>query len=230
MQNILGYIRRADNDFGLIENGDKIAVGLSGGKDSLTLVHALANYKQFGIKQFDLVAVSVDCTDGQTDFSKITEFCKTHGVKHYVEPSQIFKIIFDIRHEKSPCSLCSKLRRGILNSSAVKHGCNKVALGHHADDVIETFLLSLLYEGRLSTMKAKTYLSRADITTIRPMVYVPEAETIANANRNNYPILNNCCSVNGKTQRQAMKDLVTDLDKKIAGSKIRMRNAIDNLL
>ena len=226
MQNILGHIRRADQDFDLIQDGDKVAVGLSGGKDSLTLVAALSKYKKFGIKNFDVVAITVDCTDGETDFTKIAKFCNEHGVEHHVEPSQIFKVIFDIRKEKSPCSLCSKMRRGALNSAAVKLGCNKVALGHHGDDMVETFLLSLMYEGRLSTFKVKTYMDKSDVTTIRPLIYAKESEIISHTTQQGYPILNNCCIANGFTQREYMKNLVKRLNSEIPNARERMQDAV----
>ena len=224
LQTILGHVRRADTDFSLIDDGDRIAVGLSGGKDSLTLCAVLAKYRDIGLKKFELMAISVDCTDGKTDFSRVTKFCDDLGIKHHVESSQIFKVIFDERKEKSPCSLCAKMRRGVLNGTAVRLGCNKVALGHHGDDLLETFLLCLMYEGRISTFAPKTYLDRTDITVLRPLVYASERETIACSRT--YPILNNCCPVNGKTQREYMKNLVKTIGKDIKSVRERMLDAI----
>jgi len=228
MQEILGHLRHVDNDFALIADGDKIAVALSVGKDSLTLVAALANYRKFGIKNFEVIAITVDCTDGEADYSKITQFCESLGVKHYVEPSQIFKIIFDIRKEKSACSLCAKLRRGMVNSAAKRLGCNKVALGHHADDMIETFLLCMLYEGRLSTLQPKTYLDRTDITVIRPLLYASEKE-ITMASKS-FPVLKNICPMDGHTKREYMKQLVKNLAKDIPDARARMTDAVSHLL
>ena len=228
MQNILGHLRRADDDFNLISDGDKIAVALSGGKDSLTLLGALVNYQKFGLKRFELVAITVDCTDGEANYSEITKFCESMGVKHYIEPSQIFKIVFDIRKEKSACSLCAKLRRGIVNSAAKSLECNKVALGHHSDDMIETFLLCMLYEGRLSTLKPKTYLSRTDITVIRPLIYASEKEIIGVSKT--FPILNNLCPVNGHTKREYMKQLVGQLSRDIPTARERIEDAVQQLL
>lgn len=227
MQKILGHLRRADNDYNMICDGDKIAVGLSGGKDSLTLVAALKRYQGFGTKKFDFVAVSVDNRDGDTDFSGVSAFCEKLGVEHHIVKSQIFEVVFKIRKEKSPCSLCAKMRRGILNAKAKELGCNKIALGHHADDVIETFFLSLLYEGRLSTMKGKSYMDRTDITLIRPLIYVPESETTRVSRT--FPVINNCCALNGKTQRAAMKGLVKKLDGEISGARKRINDAINYL-
>ena len=224
MRNILGHLRRADNDFDLIQDGDKIAIGLSCGKDSLTLVKALSLYKKFKHKSFDIIAITIDCKDGETDCSHIAEFCKAHGIQHHIEISQIFKVIFDIRKEKSPCSLCAKMRRGILHTAAKKHGCNKVALGHHGDDMLETFFLCMLYEGRVSTFYPKTYLDRIDITLIRPLVYATEEEIIKESK--GFPILVNTCPVNGYTKREYMKNLVKKLDKEIPDARMQMMKAI----
>ena len=228
MQNILGNLRRADQDFGLIDDGDKIAVALSGGKDSLTLLFALCNYQKFGLKNFEIIAITVDCSNGETDYSQITNFCESLGVKHYIEPSQIFKIIFELRKEKSPCSLCAKLRRGIVNSAAKRLGCNKVALGHHSDDMIDTFLLSMLYEGRLSTFQPKSFLNRADVTVIRPLIYASEKEIKAVSK--SFPVLKSGCPVNGHTKREYMKQLVRKLEKDIPDARARMKDAVIQLL
>ena len=230
-QNILGHLRRADQDFGLITEGDKIAVGISGGKDSLLLLKALATYQKFGIKKFDIVAITVDCTSGNTDFKRLKKFCKDLGVKLIIEPSDIFKIVFDIRKEKNPCSLCSNLRRGILNTSAVKNNCNKVALGHHADDLIETFLLSMLYEARLNTFSPSSFLDRINVTIIRPMLYVSEQEVISYTARDTdiqNSIYINPCPVNHHTQREYMKNLVKKLNTDIPSARDRILSALIN--
>ena len=150
--------RKACNDFKLIENGDKICVGISGGKDSLTLLKALATYQKFSSEKFQLYAVAVDLSGGKNDYSEIVKFCQELKVNFEIVQSDIFEVVFEIRKEKNPCSLCANMRRGILNSTAKNLGCNKVALGHHKDDFLETFLMSLFYEGRLSTFKPKSYL------------------------------------------------------------------------
>jgi len=221
---ILSHLRRADEDFELFAARDKIAVGVSGGKDSLLLLRALAAYQKFKSTNFELVAVTIDCTNGKTDFSKITAFCKELGIKYIIEPSNIFEVIFDIRKEKNPCSLCSNLRRGMLHTVAVREGCNKVALGHHGDDLVETFLLSLLYEGRLSTFAPSSYLDRTDITLIRPFLYVREHEIAKLAA--DLPVLHNPCPVNHHTQREYMKNLVKKLDADIPDARKRMLDAI----
>lgn len=220
----MSHLRRADDTYALIKNGDKIAVGVSGGKDSLTLLHALSVYQKFGLKQFEIIAVTVDCTNGKADYGKVADFCADLGVKYHVEPSEIFAILFDARKEKNPCSLCSKLRNGMLNTAAKRLGCNKVALAHHGDDLVETFLLCMTHEGRLSTFHPVMYLSKADLTLIRPLVYVTEREIIA-ASRG-YPVLENPCPVNHKTRREYMKELITRLDRDIPDSRERMLDAI----
>lgn len=224
LQEILSHLRRADKDFGLIAQGDKIAVGLSGGKDSLLLLNALASYQKFDSTNFELIAISIDCTDGKTDFSRIQKFCNDLGVKFIIEPSNIFEVIFDIRKEKNPCSLCSKLRRGMLHTAAAREGCNKVALGHHGDDLVETFLLSLCYEGRLSTFTPSSYLDRTNVTIIRPLIYVTEKEILSFAT--NLPTLENPCPINHHTQREYMKNLIKKLDIEIPDARKRMLDAI----
>jgi len=223
---ILSHLRRADDDFGLVEKGDRIAVGLSGGKDSLLLLQTLAAYQKFNHTDFELIAITVDCTGGKADFSKIQKFCTDLGVKFIIHPSNIFEIIFDIRKEKNPCSLCSNLRRGLLHTAAVEAGCNKVALGHHADDLIETFLLSMCFEGRLSTFHPSSYLDRMNVTVIRPLIYVNETEIEKFSAT--LPILRNPCPVNHHTQREYMKNLVKKLDAEIPGARKRMLDAITN--
>lgn len=224
MKNILGHLRRADQDFEMISAGDKIAVGLSGGKDSLTLVSALKQYQKFNLKPFEIIAITIDCTNGKADFGAVKRFCDEHDTPYFVEPSNIFEVIFDIRKEKSPCSLCSKMRRGALIAAAKRLGCNKIALGHHGDDLVETFLLCMTHEGRISTFMPKSYLDRTDITLIRPFVYAREDEIIAVSR--DFPILKNCCAVNGKTRREYMKDLVKRLNADIPDARGRMIDAV----
>ena len=223
-QGILGDLRRADERFCLIADGDKIAVGVSGGKDSLLLTRALAAYREFGIKQFAIVAITVDCTGGAADYSRVGAFCEELGVKYVLVPSQIFEIIFNVRKEKNPCSLCSKLRRGMLNSAAVAQGCNKVALGHHSDDLTETFLLSMLYEGRLSTFMPKSFLDKTNLVLIRPFVFVAESDIVSFAK--NLPVVVNPCPANHNTQREYMKKLVAKLSSEIPDARERMVAAI----
>lgn len=224
IQKLLSKFRKCIEQYGLIDDGDKIAVGLSGGKDSLVLLTLLASFRRFSPKKFDLVALSVDLFDGKSNYSKIEEYCKKLNVEFHVIKSQIYDIVFTERKEKNPCSLCAKLRRGILNTKAKEFGCNKVALGHTRDDLVETFFLSMFYEGRLSTFAPKTYLSNIDLTVIRPMIFIEERETINESK--SMPVFFNCCPANHKTQREFVKELLKDIKKKIPISNDRIFRAI----
>lgn len=226
MQKILSVMRKACENYNLIEDGDKIAVGLSGGKDSLALLTALKRYQSFIDKKFDLIAIAIDLSGGKNDYSAIKVYCDEINVEHHIIPSNVFEVVFDIRKEKNPCSLCANLRRGLLNSHAKELGCNKVALGHHKDDLIETFLMSLFFEGRLSTFKPKTYLSRVDITVIRPLIYCDESEIIKISN--NFPILYNNCPANKHTERENAKNILKNLDQIYPNAKEKIFNAIIN--
>lgn len=224
MRKILSGLRKAIEEYHLIETGDKIAVGVSGGKDSLCLLSALCEYKKYIFSQFDLVAIAVDLTNGKNNYKNLKTFCKKNGVNLEIVPSNVFEIVFEIRKEKNPCSLCANLRRGLLNSKAKDLGCNKVALGHHRDDLIETFILSLFFEGRLSTFKPKTYLSKTDLTVIRPMIFVEEKEIERIAK--NLPVLHNDCPANKHTEREKAKQVLTTLETKYPGCKEKIFNAI----
>lgn len=212
MQQILSSLRRATEDYKMIEDGDRIAVGLSGGKDSAALLAALRAFRRFSPARFELMAVTVDMGAG-ADFSAMEDFCATLGVRYVIEKTELFDIIFNARKEKNPCSLCAKMRRGALNGVLVREGYNKLALGHHADDVAETLLMSLLYEGRLNTFKPVSVMSRTGITLIRPFVYTDEKDVTALCHAENIPIVKNPCPVNHKTNREYMKELIRKLDK-----------------
>lgn len=215
LQQILSPIRKAVDDFRMIKNGDKIAVGVSGGKDSLTLLSALAGLRRFYPEKFDVVAITVDMglDYDKNEIQALKDYCQTLNVEYHIEKTQIAEVVFDVKKEKSPCSLCANMRRGALNSTAVKLGCNKVALGHHGDDLIETFFLSLMYEGRLSTFSPVTYLERANVSVIRPMIYLREYQVQSFAK--NLPILHNPCPVNHKTQREYVKNLLKEIRKDV---------------
>ena len=225
-KHLLSYVRRAVDDYNMIEEGDRIAVGVSGGKDSLTLLAALAGLKRFYPKEFELVAITEDMGFEGSDWSKISEFCDKLGVEYHVEKTDIAKIVFDIRKENSPCSLCAKMRRGALNGSAKKFVCNKVALGHHYDDVVETFMLNLFFEGRIGCFRPVTYLSRMDVTVIRPMIYMPEKDVRAYAAFASLPIVKSLCPADGNTQREEMKNLLHEMDRRNKGLKYRVFGAI----
>lgn len=223
MQSILSAMRRAVNHYDMIKDGDNIAVGLSGGKDSVTLLAALAAYRRFCPQSFTLSAVTIDLGLG-ADFSPLNDFCRSVGVPYRLVDTQIGEIIFTERKEKSPCSLCSKMRRGALNTAITEMGANKLALGHHADDVAETFLLSLLYEGRLSTFSPVSFMDRSKITLIRPFIYVEEKNIIPVAK--DFPIVHNPCPKNHVTQREYMKNLIKKLNSDIPGAKDRILSSI----
>ena len=215
MQKLLSLTRKAISDYNMIESGDKIAVGLSGGKDSMALLAILAAYKKFAPEQFDLVAINIDLglNVDQDEVQATREYCQSIGIEFVIEPTQIYDIILQ-RKEKSPCSLCSKMRRGALNSIAKKYGCNKLALGHHADDVLETFLLSFIYEGRISTFMPISHMDRSNITLIRPFIYVEEKYLSGLARRYQLPIIHNPCPQDKNTKREDIKNLVASLDEK----------------
>ncbi|MDE7191473.1 MAG: tRNA lysidine(34) synthetase TilS [Clostridia bacterium] len=215
MQKLLSLTRKAISDYSMIQDGDKIAVGLSGGKDSMALLAILAAYKKFAPEKFDLVAINIDLgLDTDKDEVEATrQYCQSVGVEFVVERTQIYDVILE-RGEKSPCSLCSKMRRGALNGIAKQYGCNKLALGHHADDVLETFFLSLIYEGRISTFMPTSHMDRSNITLIRPFIYVEEKYLSGLARRYNLPIIHNPCPQDKNTKREDIKKLVESLDEK----------------
>ena len=225
-QQMLSGLRKAITTYKLIKDGDKIAVGLSGGKDSLTLLKLLAEYKKFSPEKFELIAITIDLSfaNQKKDFSELKDFCKSLGVEYYIEPTEIGTIVFDVRKEQSPCALCAKMRRGALNSKAKELGFNKVALGHHADDLIETMLLSLFYEGRLSTFAPKTYLDRTDITIIRPMMFLEESSVIAYSK--DLPVFESCCPANDKTKREYVKNVIKTISKDVPNIREMMFTAL----
>ncbi len=224
MQKVLSTMRKAIEKYKLIQDGDKIAVGVSGGKDSLVLLKALNDFKKFGLYKFDIVAVTIDIYSGEVDYSNLKKFCDEIGVELYVEKTDIKHIVFDIRKESNPCSLCAKMRRGALNSVCNKLGCNKLALAHHLQDVVTTFFMSLFYEGRLSTMLPISYMSKTNITLIRPL-YLTDESKIIHASRN-MPILKSKCPANDNSKRKEIKELVARLEKEIPLSKKRIEHAI----
>lgn len=215
VKKILGCLRKAVEDFNMIEDGDRIAVGVSGGKDSLILLKALKLYQYMSPVKYELEAITLDMGFEGADWSGVKDFCKELGVNYTIKETKIATIVFDIRKEKNPCSLCAKLRRGALHNTALELGCKKVALGHHREDVIETLFLSLFYEGRFNTFSPVTYLDRKDITLIRPLVYVPEPEIKRAVKRHNIPVVFNPCPANGETKRQYIKNLLLDISKDV---------------
>ena len=211
MKKTLGCLRKADQDFHMIEPGDKVVVGVSGGKDSLLLLHALSLYRQFSHKDFSLLAVTVTLGLEPFDLSGIRSLCSKLNIEYLVRETEIGKIIFEYRQEKNPCALCSKMRRAVLANICVENGYNKLALGHHREDAVETLLMSLFYEGRFHTFHPKTKMSRTGITVIRPLVYLPESHVIHMLHTLDLPVVDSPCPVNGETRREEMKQLLKRL-------------------
>ncbi|NLD87016.1 MAG: tRNA 2-thiocytidine(32) synthetase TtcA [Clostridiales bacterium] len=229
LQKVLSFTRRCIEDYDMIAPNDRIAAGVSGGKDSLTMLLALANLKRFYPVPFELEAVTLDMGFEGMDFSPITVLCDELGIHHTVIKTQLKEIIFDVRREENPCSLCAKMRRGALHDAAISIGCNKCALGHHHDDAVETLMLSLFYEGRIGCFRPVTYLDRKNITLIRPMLYTPERLIRSLANGYPLPVIKNPCPADGNSKRQKMKDLVKMLDKQNPGLRERLFGAMQRL-
>ena len=226
LQQLLSYTRRAVDDYHMIQKGDVIAVGISGGKDSLALLYALHGLRRFYPETFEIKAITVDLGLGIQNLDKIDALCKELGVDYHVVKTEIGKIIFDDRQESNPCSLCAKMRKGALNETALKIGCNKIAYAHHRDDVIETMLLSLIYEGRFHTFSPNTFLDRTGLYVIRPMIYVDEYNIIGFKNKYNLPVAKNPCPADGNTKRQYVKELLLKLNHENPGVKDRIFTAI----
>ena len=226
IQRILSHVRKAVEEYSMIEDGDKIAVGISGGKDSLTLLCALAHLRIFLKKEFSLIAVTIDMGFEDSDFSSIAELCRELDVEYKVIPTQIYEIIFNVRKEKNPCSLCARMRRGALHDAAKELDCNKIALGHHFDDVAETFMLNLFFEGRIGAFSPVTYLSRKDLTLIRPLIYTREKEIKSFSKKEQLPVTESPCPADGNTERAKMKDYLAVFDKEHPGLYNRIVGAI----
>lgn len=224
LNKLTSLARKAIDHYNLISDGDKIAVGLSGGKDSLALATILKHYSRFSKQKFEVVAVVIDLFNGQTDYTELIKYCDGVNLQVHIIKSKIYNIVFNTKQESNPCSLCAKLRRGILNNAAKELGCNKVALGHHMDDVLETFMMSLYYEGRISTFMPSTYLQDCGITVIRPMIYIKEQSLTAFAK--NLPVVKNNCPADKKTKREYFKNLLTQIEKENPQAKDRMLTAI----
>lgn len=226
LQQLLSYTRRAVDTYKMIKPGDKIAIGISGGKDSLALLYALHGLRRFYPNPFEIVAITVSLGYKDFNLDEIRKLCNNLDVPYYVIDTDIADIVFDERKESKPCSLCSKMRKGAFNTKAIELGCNKIALGHHKEDLIETFMLSLFFEGRFHTFQPNTYLNRTELFNIRPLMFVPERDIIGFKNLYNLPVVINPCPVDKKTRREEMKELLHKLNQDIPGSKERMFKAI----
>ena len=221
-------MRRAVSDYGMINDGDKIAVGVSGGKDSVTLLAGMQNLKRVINKDYTVVAITLDpgFSGRQADYGEIQKLCDGLGVEYIIKRTQIGEIVFDIRKETNPCSLCARMRRGALHDAAKEAGCNKVALGHNYDDAVETFIMNLFNEGRVGCFSPVTYLSRKDITVIRPLIYAPENEIRKAVKKEKLPIVESACPANHATARQKTKDFLYSLEKENKGIKNRIFGAM----
>lgn len=226
LQQVMSFVRKAVDDYRMIAENDKIAVGISGGKDSLTLLYALHGLKRFYPHQFDLHAVTVDLGFDNLNLDQIRRLCAQLAVPYTVVETDIATVIFTERRESNPCSLCAKMRKGALNEAIKSAGCNKVAYAHHKDDVVETMLLSLIYEGRFHTFAPVTYLDRTDLTVIRPMMYMNEADVINFVQLMQLPVVKSPCPADGYTKREYVKNMLKTLNIENPGAKERMFTAI----
>ena len=226
MQRILSYMRKAIEDYNMIEENDKIAICLSGGKDSITMLHAFKALQRFYPKKFDIIAVSINPGFEFFDTKFLQDMCDKLEIPLFIENSHAQEIVFEIRKEKNPCSLCANLRRGTINSIAIREGCNKIALGHNEDDVLETFLLNLFYTGSINTFSPVSYMDRSGITLIRPLIYTPEKETKRFVKKNNLTVMPKVCPMDGTSKREDMKQMIFFLKKDIPMVRANLLGAI----
>ena len=229
LQKFTGLIRRCVDDYRMIDEGDTVAVGVSGGKDSLSLLVGLAELRRYYPKRFGLHAVTLDMGFPDMDFSPVAELCRSLDVPYTVRRSEVQSIIFEKRQEKNPCALCAKMRRGALHDTMSELGIKKIALGHHFDDAVETFMLSLFYEGRISCFQPVTYMSRSGVTQIRPMLYIGEGTVAGVARRLSLPVVENSCPMDGKSRREEIKSLVKSLSAQYPDLKTKVFGAMQRL-
>lgn len=228
IQRLYSLTRQAIDKYNMIEDGDKIAIGISGGKDSLTLLYALNGLRQFYPIKFEIIAVTVDLGNEKNDFSEIINLCSTLNIDYIIIKTDIYNIIFNERKESNPCSLCAKMRKGALNNFLLENNINKVAYAHHKDDVIETYLLSLFYEGRMNTFMPVTHLDKTNIKVIRPLILINEVDIIGFANKYNLPVVDKSCPADGFTKREYIKNLIKQLNYDNPGIKKQIYTAIEN--
>lgn len=226
MQHILSLVRRCVEDYHMIDEGDTVAVGVSGGKDSMLTLAALAKLREFYPKKFQVAALTINSGVPGLDFSPVAALCRELEVPYYLIEVPIYEIVFVHRREKNPCSLCAKLRRGALSTEMNRLGLTKIALGHHCDDAVETMLMSLFLEGRIGCFQPVTYLDRSGVTQIRPLLYVQEREVRGAVRRLGLPVVENPCPANGSTRREEMKRLILELDKSYPHLKRKIFGAI----
>lgn len=222
-------VRRAVDDYRMIEEGDRVAVGVSGGKDSLVLLRTLAHLKTFYPHKFELEAISLELGFEGMDYTPVAELCRKLDIPYTCIKTDIREVVFDVRQESNPCSLCSKMRRGALNDAIKARGMNKLALGHHMDDAIETFLMSLVFEGRVSCFKPITYMSRADVWQIRPMIYAGEGQIQSLCEKMNLPVVKNACPADQDSKRHEIKMLINNLQEEYPDIKAKIFGAMQRL-
>lgn len=215
MQKIIGYMRKAIMDYSMVENGDIVAVGLSGGKDSVALLAGLIRLREFIGINFEIIALTVDPGFGgvQTDYSQLERICEDNSISYTIKRSDLGNVIFEERREKNPCSLCARMRRGMLHDLCKDRGANKLALGHHYNDAVETFVMNLFHEGRIGCFQPVTYLSRKDITVIRPLIFAQEREIASAVRRCGLPVVKSKCPVDGATAREEIKKWLEHMEK-----------------
>lgn len=230
MQMLMSRMRAAMEKYNMVDDGDVIAVGVSGGKDSLALMYALSEMRRFYPKKYEVKAITADmCFFGEkTDFSEITALCGNLGIEHIIRETELYHIIFETRKEKNPCSLCARMRRGILHDMTKEAGCNKLALGHHMDDAAETFMMNLLSGGRIESFRPVTYLSRKDLTMIRPMIFAAEKEVEKAANKTALPTVASPCPMDKTSNRNEMKELLKELNYKYPAVKEKIIGGLQN--
>lgn len=228
LQKVMSQVRRALDDYHMITDNDRIAVGISGGKDSLTLLLALHGLMRFYPKPFTLHAVTVDLGFDNLDLDKIQELCNKIEIPYTIVKTQIAEIVFEGHREENPCSLCAKLRKGAFNNTIKKEGCNKIAYAHHRDDMIATMFLSLLYEGRFQALEPVTYLEKSGLTLIRPLLYMRESDVVGFTNKAALPVVKSPCPADGKTRRKYVEELLRRIDRENPGAKNRIFTAIEN--
>ena len=226
LQRLLSYTRKAVDEYSMIQEGDHIAVGISGGKDSLTLLYALHGLKRFYPRKFDLSAVTVDLGFADFNLEPIQNLCRELEVPYKIVKSDIYDILFNVRQESNPCSLCAKMRKGALNDAVKELGCNKVAYAHHKDDLLESMMMSFLFEGRIHTFAPVTYLDRSGITVIRPLLFLYEGDVKGFVKEYHLPVVKSPCPVDGSTKREDVKNLIGEINHQYPGAKARMIRAV----
>lgn len=226
MQQISGYLRRAVDDYQMIEPGERVAIALSGGKDSMLLLHAMKHLSRYHPAKFDLIAIFIDLGFDNINIEAMQKECEKLQVPLVIRKTEIAPLVFDIREESNPCALCAKMRRGAIHDAALENGCRTIALGHHRDDAIETFAMNLIYEGRIGCFQPVTYLDRKDVRTIRPMIYLTERQIANTVERLEIPVVKNPCPMDPTSMRKETKDLLKEAEERFPGLNEKLFGAI----